>query len=360
MDKRVDDYNKICYSVILFEYTYGRDGTTANSARLNGVSGKNKIKWGAGEVKTHIAFLTMLLPGFLYLLIFDYLPMPGIIMAFKNFKLAMPPAGYWTNNPFIYGLFIENPWVGFENFRFLFTTPDVGIIFRNTLLYNITFMTVGLIFSIGLAVIVNELRQRFMAKLYHTFMFLPYFISWVIVSYIVYAIFSPKSGFVPGTMRQLGLDPVNAYNEPFYWPFIFVFSDMWKYTGYGSIIYMATMAGFDQQLYEAAAIDGANKWQQMWKITLPQLIPTIVILQILALGRILTSNFDMFYTMPLGSGPLRSVSLTIDVYVYSTMRSGARLSLAAAAGLFQSFFGFVLILGTNLIARRIEKDVALF
>ena len=321
---------------------------------------KSGRRWGIGAVKSHIALVLMLLPGFIYLFIFHYLPMPGIIMAFKNFSLAAPPADFWTSNPFIYGLFYKNPWVMFDNFKFLFTTPDVGIIFRNTLLYNVAFMVSGLVFSIGLAIIVNELRQRFMAKLYHTFMFLPYFISWVIVSYIVYALFSPKSGFIPGTMRQMGLEPINVYNEPFYWPFIFISADLWMYTGYGSIIYMATMAGFDQQLYEAAAIDGANKWQQVWRITLPQLVPTIVILQILALGQIMTSNFDMFYTLPLGSGPVRSATLTIDVYVYQTMRSGARLSLAAAAGLFQSLFGFVLILSTNLAARRIGKDLALF
>ena len=327
---------------------------------IGAIGARRRRKWGKGDLKRHGAFMLMFLPGFLFLFIFHYLPMPGIIMAFKNFSLAVPPPDFWTKSPFIYGLFYKNPWVGLDNFKFLFTTPDVTIVFRNTVLYSLAFMVVGLFFEVGLAVVVNELRQRFMAKLYHTFMFLPYFISWIIVSYIVYALFSPKSGFVPGTMRQLGMDPLNVYSEPNYWPFIFVFANLWKYTGYGSIIYMATMAGFSQELYEAAAIDGAGKWQQLWRITLPQLVPVIVLLQILAMGRIFTSNFDLFYSLPLGAGQLRKVTLTIDVYVFQTMRSGARLSLAAAAGFFQSIIGFVLILTTNAIVRRVEKDMALF
>ncbi|NLG25789.1 MAG: sugar ABC transporter permease, partial [Clostridiales bacterium] len=212
---------------------------------------------------------------------------------------------------------------------------------------------------VALAVGVNELRNRFAAKLYHTILFMPYFVSWIVVAYVVYALVSDR-GLFNQMAVALGGAKTNYYATPGYWPYLFLAANLWKYTGNGSIIYLATITGFDQQLYEAAAIDGAGKWKQFKFITLPQLVPVIVLLQILAIGRIFYGDFDMFYSLPNGSGPLRQVSTTIDVYVYNMMRGGQQLGYSAAAAFFQSIVGFVLVLGTNLIVRKIEPDMSLF
>lgn len=301
----------------------------------------------------------MLLPGLAFLLCFSYLPMPAIILAFKRYSLAKPPKDFWIQNKFIYSLFIDNPWVALNNFKFIFQSPDAWTVVRNTVGYNLVFMSLGLVMSVSLAIIINELNNRIAAKVYHTILFLPYFISWIVVAYLVYAFVSAK-GVFNQIFTSLGMPTVNFYSEPKYWPFIFVFCNMWKYTGNNSIIYLATLSGFDQELYEAAAIDGAGKWQQIRHITLPQLVPTIVLLQILAVGRIFNGDFDMFYSLPNGSGPLKNVSTTLDVYVYNTMKTGAQLGLASAAAFFQSLVGFVLVLTTNLIVRRVSPEMAMF
>ena len=316
-------------------------------------------KWGPGETKRHLAFLTMLLPGLVFLFCFSYMPMPALVLAFKRYQLATPPADYWIQNRFIYSLFIDNEWVGFSNFEYIFNTPDAAMVLRNTLGYNIVFMVLGLILSVALAIMVNELRNRILAKVYHTILFMPYFISWIIVAYVVYA-FVSANGVFNQWLKALGQNTINFYSSPQYWPFIFVFCNIWKYTGNNSIIYLATLTGFDQELYEAAAIDGANKWKQITNITIPLLTPTIVLLQILAVGRIFNGDFDMFYSLPNGSGPLKNVSTTLDVYVYNTMKSGAQLGLASAAAFFQSIVGFVLVLTTNLIVRKVSPDMAMF
>lgn len=321
---------------------------------------KPKSKWGNGQIKRHISFLSMLAPGTLFLLIFSYLPMPAIILAFKQYQLQMPPKDYWIQNPFIYSLFVKNPWVGFDNFKFLFTSKDVGIFLRNTIGYNLMFMVVGLFFAVGIAVGINELRQRFAAKLYHTIFFLPYFLSWIVITYVLYGLIA-SNGLLNNLMLDLGREKMpNLYTTTMAWPFIFLIANIWRYAGNGSIIYLATLSGFDQELFEAAAIDGAGKFKQFLYITLPQLIPVIILLQILAIGRILNGDFDMFYSLPNGSGTVRSATLVIDVYVYNALTSGARLGLPAAAGLFQSLIGFSLVLLTNWVVRRTRPEMAMF
>lgn len=331
-----------------------RDETSEKALR------RKARKWGQGEIKKHLAFGTMLLPGFTFLLLFAYLPMPGIILAFKNFRLAMPPKGFWIQNAFIYSVFVKDPWVGLGNFQFMFSTPDAWMITRNTMSYNLVFIFLGLICSVALAVAINELIQRRMAKVYQTIFFFPFFVSWIVVSYLGYALLSNDFGMVNQILKALGAKPVNWYSAPQAWPFIFVFFNLWKYTGNGSIIYLATIAGLDQELYEAAAIDGASRWQQIRKITIPQLVPIMVLLTILAVGRIFNSDFDMFYSLINNSGELRKVSTVIDVYVYQATVNSGKFGMAAAASLYQSFVGFVLILTTNLIVRRIQPDMALF
>ncbi len=316
-------------------------------------------KWGSGEIQRHIAFMTMLLPGLVFMACFNYLPMPALILAFKNYKLYKPPKTFWIQNRFIYSCFIKSEWSGFENFKFIFGTSDAWMVIRNTVGYNLIFMSIGLVLAVTLAIMVDELRNRFAAKLYHTILFMPYFISWIIVAYVVYAFVSSK-GLINVILKSMGKETVEIYQKVAVWPFIFIWANIWKYTGNNSIIYLATLSGFDQELYEAAAIDGATKWQQIRHITLPQLLPTIVLLQILAVGRIFNGDFDMFYTLPNGSGVLRNVYTTLDVYVYNAIKTGAQLGMPSAAALFQSVVGFVLVLTTNAIVNKVQPEMAMF
>ncbi len=331
---------------------------TALSQGTRKVVGKQK--WGAGEVKRHLAYLIMLLPGVVFLFIFSYLPLPAITMAFKQYKLSIPPAGHWLQNKFLYSLFYKSPWVGLDNFEFILKAPQFPVFMRNTIGYNLVFMAVGLVVAIALAVGVNELRQRKAAKVYHTIIFLPYFLSWIIVTYILYAFISP-SGVIPQLFKALGLNPPQIYNEAGAWPFIYVIFNVWKYAGNSSIIYLATITGFSNELYEAAAIDGAGKWKQFRYVTFPQLVPTIILLQILAVGRILNADFDMFYNLRNGASAAYQNSLTIDVYVYEMISTNpSKLYYPAAAAFFQSLIGFILVLTTNYIVRKIEPDMAMF
>lgn len=324
-------------------------------------STRPKQRWTRDAIYCNLSYLTMVLPGTIWLILFAYLPMPGIIMAFKNYRLQRPPADHWIQNAFIYSL-IESPWVGFDNFRYLILPTNLNntIMFvRNTVLYNLLFIIVGLVLSVALAVVIHELTNRFWARLYHSVFFLPFFISWVVVAYVVYAL-ANHAGIINTALTAWDLPPLEIYKEKIYWPFIFLFANIWKYTGNNSILYLAIITTIDRQLYEAAAIDGASKWQQFWNITLPQLTPTIVLLQILAVGRIFGSDFDMFYTLPAGSVFIREVTTTIDVYVFNMLRSTAPLGYPAAVALVQSVVGLVLILVTNYIVRKTRPEMALF
>jgi putative aldouronate transport system permease protein len=322
---------------------------------------QKKKRWRADTLYTNLSYVLMILPGAIWLFLFAYLPMPGIVMAFKEYRLSRPPADSWIQNRFIYSL-IESPWVGLDNFRYLILPTNIEntlMYLRNTIFYNLLFIVVGLVLAVALAVIINELTNQFLAKLYHSILFLPYFISWIVVAYVVYALGS-SSGIINSFNISFGLPPIEVYKEEVYWPFIFLIANIWKYTGNGSIIYLATIASIPRELYEAAAVDGAGKWQQFTSITLPYLMPVIVLLQILAVGRILGSDFDMFYTLPNGAALVKDVTYTLDVFVYSMLRSATPLGYPAAAAFLQSLFGFFLILITNFIVRRTRPEMALF
>jgi putative aldouronate transport system permease protein len=322
---------------------------------------KKRRFWAAQNFYKNLSYFLMVLPGAIWLFLFSYLPMPGIIMAFKTYRLQRPPADSIIQNKFIYSL-IESPWVGFKNFEYLTlpTNVDATLTYiRNTVFYNLLFMVVGLVLSVLLAVIIYEITNRFLAKLYHSIFFLPFFISWIVVAYVVYALGSSQ-GILNSMASSLGLSPIEVYKTKEYWPFIFLIANIWRYTGNGSIIYLAVITGIDRELYEASAMDGANKWKQFRHITLPHLIPVIVLLQILAVGRIFGSDFDMFYTLPNGAATVRDVTQTLDVFVYSMLRSGVPLGYPAAAAFTQSIVGFVLILVTNFIVRKTRPELALF
>ena len=321
---------------------------------------KPKRRGMAGNTKRQFAYLLMVLPGVIFLLMFAYLPMPGATLAFKFYQMTVPPADHWLQDTFLYSVFFGSEWVGLDNFTFLL--KEAPILIRNTVGYNLLFMFVGLVLQVGLAVIINEMRNRRTAKVYHTIMFMPYFISWIVVMYALYALIS-ADGIVNQIITATGSKAIKFYSKKKYWPYIFTIAQIWKYTGQGAIIYLATLTGFDEQLYEAGAIDGASKWQQFLYITLPQLMPVIVMLQILAVGRIFNGDFDMFYSLPNGSGTIKDVTQTIDVYVYNTLKKGQlrnSFGYSGAAAFFQSVVGFVLILTTNAIIRRHQPDMALF
>lgn len=328
------------------------------SAKSNSLK---KKKWGKYTIYTNFSYLTMILPGAIWLFLFSYLSMPGILLAFKTYHFSMPPADFWIQNKFIYS-FIKSPWVGLDNFRYLTIPTNMSttiMYIRNTVLYNLLFMVVGLVLSVALAVIIYELTNRFWAKLYHSILFLPFFISWIVVAYVVFAI-GNHNGILNSILSPLGIAPLEVYKVKAAWPVIFVVANIWKYTGNGSIIYLAVITGIDRELYEAAAMDGATKWKQFVYITLPQMMPVIVLLQILAVGRILGSDFDMFYTLPNGASMVKNATVTIDVFVYNMLRSGSPIGFPAAAAFVQSVFGFILILVTNYIVRKTRPELALF
>ncbi len=303
------------------------------------------------DVRRDKAFLLMVLPGALWFLVFCYLPMPGAILAFKEYRLDL--GGFFAG-------IIKSEWVGLKNFEFLFNAHDAYIITRNTVLYNLTFIVLGLILSVTMAIILYNLTQKKLAKLYQTAMFMPYFLSWVIVSYFTFSFLSVDKGVLNRIIAFFGVEPISWYSEMAYWPFILIFMNLWKGIGYSSVIYLAAIAGIDKSYYEAAMIDGANKWQQTMKITIPLIRPMMVILTILAIGGIFRADFGLFYQIPRDSGVLFPVTNVIDTYVYRSMKVLGDFGMSTAAGFYQSVVGLILVLTANKIVKRINEDQALF
>jgi len=293
----------------------------------------------------------MILPGFIWLIVMKYIPMFGQIIAFKNFRFH--PDGFFAS-------VFHSEWVGFENFKFLFSTNDAFVITRNTLLYNILFIIVGLILSVAVAIILSEITKQKLAKIYQTGMLFPHFLSWVVVSYFVFAFLSVDKGLFNSVLGFFNIEPVSWYNEPQYWPYFITVISQWKGVGFSSIVYLAAIVGIDRTHYEAAMIDGANKWQQIRHVTIPMIMPLIVILTILNIGSIFSADFGLFYQIPRDSGPLYSVTNVIDTYVYRGLMTMGDIGMSTAAGLYQATVGFILILITNYIVRKIDEDNALF
>ena len=307
--------------------------------------------WKRGKFKKNLALTTMVLPGLLWLLILRYLPMGGIILAFKKYSI--------TKGGFIPSL-LNSQWVGFKNFEFLFTSSDTLVIVRNTLGYNLLWMVLGLVLAVSFAIMLSEIRAKFVAKAYQTMMFFPHFLSWVVAGYFVYAFLSTDRGLINGMLKSMGHAKFDWYMTPGPWPTILTIAALWKGTGYSSVLYLAAITGIDKTLYEAAMIDGASKWKQIVHVTLPGLKTMIIILSIMSVGRIFNADFGLFYNVPRNSGALFQVTQVVDTYVYRAMSTMQRLEMATAAGLFQSAIGFVLILTANTIVTRIDNDSALF
>jgi len=291
------------------------------------------------------------LPGAVWLIVFFYIPVFGNVVAFKDFHIS--PHGFLDS-------LRQSPWVGWDNFKYLFSSSDAFIITRNTVLYNGTFIILNLILAVTIAVILSELRSKKLIKVYQTSMLLPYFLSWIIISYFIYAFLSPDKGLFNAIITANNGEPIEWFTTKKYWPFILVFMGVWKGIGYNSIIYFASIMGIDPTYYEAARVDGANKWQQIRHVTLPQLIPLATILAILAVGNIFRADFGLFYLIPRNSGALYDVTSVLDTYVYNGLTSTGDLGMAAAAGLYQSVVGCILVIITNLIVRRFDESSALF
>ena len=299
------------------------------------------------RLKKYAWLYVLALPGFVYLIINNYMPMVGLSLAFKDFSFAK-------------GIF-KSPWCGIKNFTYLFGSKWAKIMFRNTVGYNIAFIVLGTVFSIFVAILLGEIQRAKVKQTYQTLILIPHLISMVLVGYLVYALLATKTGFInKRIVEPLGGSEINWYIEKKFWPFILVIVHLWKSFGFQSIIYYATIIGFDKSLYESAVVDGAGTWQQITRITIPLLRPTVIILLIMSLGRMFASDFGLFYQVPLNTGSLYSVTTTIDTFVYRALMDDHDVGRSLSAGFLQSVLGFVLVLTTNAVVRKIEPDSALY
>lgn len=293
-----------------------------------------------------LTWYLMLLPGLIYIFINNYMPLPGLAIAFKRFDYSK---GIWNS-----------PWVGLGNFTYMFKTNDAMNMIRNTLGYNLTFIFLGNLLAVVIAIMLNFLRGKMNKKIFQTCILIPYLLSTVVVSYIVYAFLGQESGLLNSLLLGFGKSKISWYTEAKYWPAILTIVYLWKSFGYWSILYYATVIGIDSSLYEAAMVDGASRMKQVWHVTLPGLRNTIITMVLLQIGKIFFSDFGLFYQVPMRSGLIASVTDTIDVYVYRNLAQLNDIGRASAAGFLQSVLGFILILIVNAVVRKIDKDSALF
>lgn len=312
-----------------------RDGKNVNSGRI------------FKRIKKFIPIYLLAAPGLLYLFINNYIPMAGLVVAFKNYSAKK---GIWGSK-----------WSGFSNFKYLFGTEDAWIITRNTLGYNIVFIIVGTTMAVTVAILLSEIHNRKASKFYQSIILLPYLVSWVIISYLVFGFLSAETGFINNSiLENLGRAPISWYNEPGYWPVIIVLVYLWQGMGYSSIVYFASVVGIDRGYYEAAEIEGATHWQKICHITLPLIRPTIITMVLLSVGKIFYSDFGMFYQVPMNSGAVLSTTNVIDTYVYRGLLQQGNIGMSAAAGLYQSMVGFVVVILANLVVRKLDRDSAFF
>lgn len=298
------------------------------------------------EVRRNRVLFLMLLPTFLFFVLFFYIPFIGAYYAFVDYKYAL-------------GL-LRSPFVGFKNFRFLFGTNVITRLTVNTLLYNIAFIGFGNLFQVTVAILLSRITSRAYRRLAQTFIFLPYFISFVLVGLFAYGMLNFDYGLVNSFLVKIGLSKVSFYTTPSYWKFILPIANVWKWLGYGSVIYLASIMSINEELYDAASIDGANAFRQVWSVTLPMLKPTVVILLLFSVGSILRGQFELFYQMVGRNGLLYNATDIIDTYVYRALVVSAQMGLGTAAGLYQSVFGLAVILTVNSIIKRVEPEYALF
>lgn len=298
------------------------------------------------QKKNDLVLTGMALPPALFIFVFSYLPMLGLIIAFKDFKVSKGILG--------------SAWCGLKNFKFFFQSTDAWIVLRNTIGINLLFIALTLVVSVAIALMLNELRSRRTVKTIQTIMFFPYFLSWVVVSYMLYAFLNHNYGIINTALAALGLPSVAWYSESKYWPWILTFMYIWKNAGYNAIIYYASIMGIDESYYEAAAIDGATRRQITWRITLPLLKKIIICMTLLQIGRVMYSDFGLFYQLPRDMGALFSTTQVLDTYIFRMLRVTGNVGVSAAVGCFQAIVGFILIMTANGIVRKIDKESAMF
>lgn len=299
------------------------------------------------EIRKNKIGYAMALPAVLIIVAFCYIPFYYTITAFQKYNYLKGVLG--------------SPWVGLENFKFFFGPGGKAFqVTTNTLVMNFYFIISSIVVTVTMSILVNEIKNKMFKKVSQTMYFFPYFLSWVIIGEIVYSIFSSEYGSLNNLLVSLGVDPVQWYKHPEYWRPILVFCNIWKNAGYGMLVYLATMSSFDTSLYEAAIVDGANKLQCIFRITLPLLKPTILILTLYSLGRIFFGDFGMVYGVVRDVGPLLTKVEIIDTYVYRAYRQTGLIGMATAIGLYQSVFGFITILLSNYIVKKHNEGSALF
>ncbi len=296
--------------------------------------------------RKHWLLLLMLLPALIYVLIFSYVPMSGLVLAFEKYQYR--------------GGIYNSPWIGLQNFKAIMIDGKLPGVTRNTILYNIAFIFLGVVFEMGSAILINELRNKYFKKVSQSLMFLPYFISWVVAGAIMYNIFNYERGIWNSIVVTLGGNRFDVYNTPNAWPFILVFLKLWKQTGYGSVVYLAAIAGMDMEMFEAADIDGANAWQKIRYITIPSLIPTMMVLVLMAIGNIFRGDFGLFYQTVKSSALLQPTTDIIDTYVFRLLINNANIGVSAAVGLYQSVLCFVTIMICNKLVKVVNPDYALY
>lgn len=305
---------------------------------------KKKSKRQTFRENAELSVLTI--PGVLYFLIFCYMPMIGIIIAFKDYR----------NNLGVFG----SKWIGFKNFEFFITSQDLARILRNTVGYGIAFIILGLVCAVIVALLLYEVKSRTCLKFYQTTMILPHFLSWVIVGYITYILLEPNLGVINSILAKLGTEGKQWYSEPKYWVVILPVVQIWKTVGLNCIMYYAALMGVDKELFEAATLDGAGRFKQIIHISIPMLVPLMITLTILHVGNVIRGDFGLFYTIPRDIGLLYPTTDIIDTYVYRGLRTGDDLGITAAVGLFQSVVGLIMVVGTNLIVKKINPEQSLF
>lgn len=296
--------------------------------------------------RRNFALVVLAAPGLLYLLVFKYFTMFGAVIAFKRYRVA---DGIWGS-----------PWVEFDNFRFMFGTGQIWLVIRNTVLLNVLFLAVGTIVALAVAILIYEIFSSRFTRVYQTTLFFPQFISWVLVSYFVYALLSTESGVINRLLEQFGVAPINWYTSPQFWPIILLLASLWKGVGSGSLLYLAGLLGIDPQLHEAARIDGATKWQEIRHITLPLLMPVVVIQLLIAVGFIFNADFGLFYQVTRNNVALYPTSDVMDTFVFRSLTKLGNPGMAGAAGLLQAAVGFVLVLLSNWLVRRWDSERSLF
>jgi putative aldouronate transport system permease protein len=290
--------------------------------------------------------LLMCVPALAFFIVFNYCPLPGAWIAFTNFNYRD-------------GIF-GSQFVGFKNFEFLVKSGQLWLLTRNTILYNLAFIVIGNVLQIALAIMLNEVRLVFFKKIRQAVMFLPYFISVVLVGVIAFNLLNYDTGAINALIKQTGGDPIKIYSAAGAWPLIIILVQLWQSTGYGSIVYFAVIMGIDKSLFEAAAIDGASAWQRIRYVTLPSLKATFIILVLVSIGGIMHGNFGLFWNLIGNNASLFQTTDIIETSVYRMVLSQNNFTTSTAVGLYQSLFGFALVMIANWVVRRINEDYALF